>query len=430
MEHSAAAREHDKSIDNSANTPAIDHLVAALCLAAIAPLFQSIITWDTDGKLTASAFVVRHLSLPTVVLEIVIVYIASLGGLNLRKAYNSLSLSVKWAIAIWLVFALFTSIFISSDSILSIFVLIRYLIHGIVLASFVYLLSQSKYYDLKQWLATLTIGALLYLISLVIFVYLTRNYDNFPWALRLPSATNIRQIGNLLAILAIAPVTALLARDHTQKVFYFWAVALIVAFVTWTGTRGGMLGLALGSILGVLMAFKFTSSRNLALLVISWVTGILISIPFFLPAADFGLFRMVKTVTSDQEISPGRIEMWTDTLSEILKNPVLGFGSGSYRQNMFEQYQYDFNHPHNVVLQYMYDWGIVGGMAALMILACLGWRLFTIKNQGSTVRFLSIAGFCATLAIAMIEGTLFHPLPILIAIAMVSPALGTAPKSP
>ena len=90
---------------------------------------------------------------------------------------------------------------------------------------------------------------------------------------------------------------------------------------------------------------------------------------------------------------------------------------------MRELYDFDFNHPHNVVLQYVYDWGIIGGGAGLLILSWLGIRLFSTNDNGSSVRFVSIAGFTATLAISMIEGTLFHPLPIFICIALVSPAL-------
>lgn len=429
MRHSVTHGKIDENTGAPSNTRVLSYLLAALCLIAIAPLFQSLATWDRDGKLAETAFVIRHLSLPTVVIEIFIVYIASRGGFDPAAVYRNLELKTKIAIIVWSIFAVFTTFFVSSDILSSLFILMRYFIHCIVLCCLVFLVLQSENFNVKKWIEFLTIGALLYLISLLVFVYLTRNSDSFPWALRLPSATNIRQIGNLLSILAIAPITALLARDHSQKAYYFLAVSLIIAFVTWTGTRGGMLGLALGSTLGIIATFKFTSLRNIALLTTSWVGGALFSIPFFRPAADFGLFRMVKTVTTDQQLSPGRTEMWRDTFFEILQNPFLGYGSGNFRQNMLEKYHYDFNHPHNVILQYIYDWGIFGGLAALVILLSVGGRLLASRPQGSAVRFLAIAAFCTTLTIAMIEGTLFHPLPILMTIAMISPALGLASKS-
>ncbi len=429
MKHTVANGNHGESECRPANTKIDNYLMIALCSAAIAPLLHTIITWDSDGRLTSNAFAIRHLSIPVIIIEIFIVWISSLSALDLRQSYQNQILFVKCVLSLWGALALFTSLFYSNQLVSSIFFTGRYILHIVVLVSICDLVSRNEYFDTGRWLIALTVGSMLYLLSLLIFIYLTRNEVDFPWALRLPSATNVRQIGNLLSILAIAPIAALLARDQAHKALYFMAVTLIVGFVAWTGTRGGILGLAVGSTFGILLAFKFTSGRNIALLALSCCAGFLISTLFFRPAPDFGLFRMVESLTSGQHISAGRAVMWTDTTSEILRNPFLGFGSGSYRENMLEKYQFDFNHPHNVILQYIYDWGIFGGTAALIMLAWLGWRLLSIDNPGSTLRFLSIGGFCATLAIAMIEGTLFHPLPILAAILMIAPALGSAARS-
>jgi O-antigen ligase len=227
-------------------------------------------------------------------------------------------------------------------------------------------------------------------------------------------------------MLAIAPVAGLLVRDGSNKRSYFIAVALIVGFVAWTGTRGGSLGLALGTSFAIMATPRFTTLRNLGILIASCTTGLLLSIAAFHPAPQFGLFRMVATVSTD-DASSGRVSMWIDTLTEITTSPFFGFGSGRFRESMLK-YGFENNHPHNFVLQYIYDWGIIGGTAALIALAWLGMQLFQFKNQVSMTRFLSLSGFIGTLGVAMVEGTLFHPLPMLIGIALIAPALGSVRK--
>ena len=59
----------------------------------------------------------------------------------------------------------------------------------------------------------------------------------------------------------------------------------------------------------------------------------------------------------------------------------------------------------------------------ISMLTALGWHLMRLKNCNLSARFTSIAGFSAVIVIALIEGTLFHPLPILIGLALIAPAL-------
>lgn len=400
--------------------------VFAACLIVLSPVVHTIMTWDNDGKLTNGAFAIRHYSLPVIILELGVIWIAAKAGFQPTKSFMQLGKPVQCMLATWFMVALISACNRTDQLALSIIITARYAIHVFVLAATVFLIKVSDTFESALWIRALTIGACCHLLALVLFIALVPSPDSFPWVYRLPSATNVRQIGNNLSLLAIAPIAGLLVRDSGNKGWYFLAVALITAFVAWTGTRGGLLGLALGTCFAIMATPRFTTLRNLGMLIASCTTGLLISMAAFHPAPQFGLFRMVATISTD-DASSGRVLMWINTLTEIATSPFFGSGSGRFRENMLK-YGFENNHPHNFVLQYIYDWGIIGGAAALIALTWLGLRLFQFKNQVSTIRFLSLAGFTGTLSIAMIEGTLFHPLPMLIGSALIAPALGLVKK--
>jgi O-antigen ligase len=88
---------------------------------------------------------------------------------------------------------------------------------------------------------------------------------------------------------------------------------------------------------------------------------------------------------------------------------------------MSRLYPIDLNHPHNFVLQYVYDWGLIGGAAATSLLALLGVAILRARAQSLMVRFTAIAAYVSTCTAALIDSPLFHPLPMIGAIALIAP---------
>ena len=113
--------------------------------------------------------------------------------------------------------------------------------------------------------------------------------------------------------------------------------------------------------------------------------------------------------------------MWQNTFTEITKSPWLGYGSGSYNGHMRELYGFDFNHPHNFILQFAYDWGIFGSAAVTALLVILGVSIARRARQNVLAGFAAIAAFGAMIMTALIDGALFHPLTIILPIAILAP---------
>jgi O-antigen ligase len=100
--------------------------------------------------------------------------------------------------------------------------------------------------------------------------------------------------------------------------------------------------------------------------------------------------------------STGRVELWQATLTKVLERPLFGWGEGQFvhRWGNFSVAQ-----PHNIVLQLLYVWGVVG---TLLCAALAVWMtpLFLKCRTIETAPFR-----CAALilvAYSFIDGALFY----------------------
>lgn len=398
---------------------------AAVLLIAMAPALHAIATWDLDGRLSSAAFAVRHYSYIIVLVEVFVIWLALRNDLSFSNAFSALPKIVRNLLAIWFIcslIALFSTMVGLSNAL---FTLARYLIHGLFLVSLIHLLNKSNQAAVPIALKILSAGAVIYVLVLAVFCILVPNPQDFQWVIRVPSATNIRQIGNNAGLLAIAPVALLLAVNRRSSLWSAIAFVIILSFATWTGSRATLLGLFLGITGGLVIVRSFTTLKNIALAGAAACSSILLSLALPVPDPSYGLFRLVKASGEQEDPSSGRWELWAQTWQQISQSPWIGHGSGRYRDDMNLHYGTEWNHPHNFILQYLYDWGFVGGGIALILLAILGIAILQRTKAEPLTRFMAITAFCAICATAIIDSPLFHPLPITIALTLIAPAFAT-----
>jgi O-antigen ligase len=395
----------------------------AVVLIALMPLSHTLITWDWDGQISAVNYALRHYGLLIVWLELVILLIAARVGWKPLQQFFGLPTAVKWLCAGAILSVIFTSVWASNSPTLSLLFAFRYLVHGLLIGSLIFLIRKDQNFRLSNWAFWLSCGFALYLVALTAFCMLVPNPQSFPWVRGIPSATNIRQIGNVVGIMALVPATLLLFGSSMRKdAFAASLLMVLLTFATWSGSRGALLGF------GVAMAVAGWISRDrlaiskIILLVFSFTAALAISMFIPSPAPEFGIFRMAESLNSD-DLSSGRWQIWQFAVEAIKTAPFFGHGAGNYRVNMELLTGLPFNHPHNFVLQLVYDWGIVGGGLALTLIAGLGFMLLRSDEGTVDERFLSLSGFVGTIAMASIDGALFYPLPIIIAVALISPHL-------
>jgi O-antigen ligase len=394
--------------------------LAAVIIAA-APLIHFLATWDSDGRLTSQAFAIRHYSIPIMLLEICLIWIAVRERISFKAAFSKIPSVPLILLAIWFVFALIALVADSNGLNNAALILARYLLHGLAFFALIHLISNQTSFSITRWLEVIAMGGIAYAAAIAIFSVSVKDPANFAWMLRLPSATNIRQIANNLGILAIAPIALLLMKHESKKWLCWLAVVAMMAAMVWTGSRATLLGLAIGIFASLAVLPSVSAFRNVAAFLSASVVGVITSLFLPIPHPTFGMFRMWGTIQKQDDVSSGRWEMWANTVEQIGRSPWIGFGSGRYNKNMRDAYGFDFNHPHNVVLQYVYDWGVIGGSIAIMLLSLLGAQILKRKTSDPASTFVAIMAFVTICATAMVDSPLFHPLPIMIAIALISP---------
>jgi O-antigen ligase len=296
-----------------------------------------------------------------------------------------------------------------------------------VLGCLIHLAAKDGRFRLSEWTKNLYVGVALYLTALALFCVTVPAPQDFRWADRIPSATNIRQIGTVVGVMTFIPAAKFLFASSSQEQFS-GCILLIAAlsFIMWSGSRGPLLGFGCAIIVACLFARGDVSFHRLAMLSISGLVAAILSLQLPVPHPMFGLLRMTATIDA-ADASSGRWAVWEASVDAILHSPWLGYGSGTYRANMEILTGNPFNHPHNFVLQYIYDWGFIGAMFALLLLGWLGFRILMTKDKSPEVRFLALSAFAGVATMGLIDGALFYPLPILIAIACIAPCL--SPRS-
>jgi O-antigen ligase len=400
----------------------------AIGLLAFVPVIQGLITWSYAGQLSGQQVLIRMFSLVTICAEIILLLLAERAGFSYAKTLKSLPKTIQIVLGSWLLFAVLAYVIKPDYPVISGFVLLRYILQGLSLAVLVHLVSSAKTYKDQKWFATLSLGGAVYCALLGTFAMTVPDPKTFPWEFSMPSATSIRHIGNYLAILALAPVTLLLASKKPR----IWPYALCLGFLTmgiaWTGSRAAWLGLLVAVITGCIFVRASVSGDRFKLLGLSLFLGTAASAALPNPTASFGILRFWSSIQPGVEMSSGRIELWTSSFTEIMKQPWIGHGAGRFANNMGEIYNYDLDNPHNFLFQYIYDWGLLGGCAGLMLLAFLGRAIFRRRDRQAMVVFSAVSGFSLLIFVGLLEGMLYHPMKMMLVMLLIAPIFRTSPK--
>jgi O-antigen ligase len=417
-----------RSIEFSGGTETAGRLQWQHCiwLIALLPAIQAALTWDMDGILALPDYLARHFSIPAVFGEIAIVVIACVSGFSISSAWKSAASSIKILLAVWLFFGFASSLLTDGNVIGSLLMMFRYMLHVMFFAALIHIIPADKSFSIAFWLRVLSTGTAIYIAMLSLFVLLVPEPETFRWALRMPSATNVRQIANIVAILSAAPAAMLLFDRGSARWPYLLLYVAIVAFCGWSGSRTALVAMSAGLIVGVAVCRTMPQWNRVGFIGGSWISGLAIAASLPSPGPDFGLFRILDRMREPANLSSGRVDLWTNTLTEISNNPWLGYGSGSFRTHMAETYGTFVNHPHNFVLQFVYDWGVFGAFAGLALIGLAMWLVWKSAPCEPISGFAAACGFSILLAASAIDGAFYYPLPLIATMCLLAPVYSAA----
>ncbi len=207
------------------------------------------------------------------------------------------------------------------------------------------------------------IASLLVIIGFFIFWFYNPAAPNHDWASP-PFFINIRHLSHLA-------VAALLLIPFIHKKIFFYTVpltCLLWALIIWSGGRSGILAAAIAI---TTVTFLTRNWQQFLYQLIAFFVGSYLST--LNPIIYSDIFKIINqqatTLSLDLDrILSGRITIWSYSLEHLLNNPIFGAGIERFKIISHQNGHPGFYHPHNFIIQFLLEWGVIGGSAFLFII--------------------------------------------------------------
>lgn len=231
----------------------------------------------------------------------------------------------------------------------------------------------------------------------------------FPtyWSARLFGAHQFAGSLAVLGVLVIRPPAL-----RSLKILTIVAAVIIWTGLAWSGSRAPAVGLAVA--LGLWFWRGSPSERRLLL---RWVpvlsiAALALSYPLGQPYPQLGwwdAFTRTAQASSVEGISSERSRFWSVTWHHVLTSPWIGHGADNY---LYIHPNQNGNQPHNVLLQWLLEYGLFGA-APLVLLVARGTAGLFVPSpaQDQSVRpwrVWACASLAGAAAYGLFDGVFYH----------------------
>jgi O-antigen ligase len=394
---------------------------------SMTPLVQGLLTTTLDGYVTYPQSVIRVLSVVTILADLFVVIVGIKLGF-LQYIRSSISTSAKILFAVLFASAMLPVFTDNSLVMFSLLITLRFFLQVTVLFCLIHILSSSSKFDVVRYFSVMMAGVFLYIAYIILIIAMIPNHASFYWLGGLPSATNVRHIGNYVAIMLFAAIGLFLFIKNPNQWRILGATFVATMFLAWTGSRAAFVGLIVALPTAIYVVRHKVSATRIGILAATLIVAVLATVPLPTPDPSYGVMRMINAsdVRQSSDISSSRTIVWQHTIEDIAQAPLAGHGAGRFLSNMDAKYRYDLDNPHNFVLQFGYDWGILGLAIVLLLLVFGSVKLFKLPIISPLATFCAVSGLMLMLSIGMLEGMFYHPLKMLLASALIAPAFASA----
>lgn len=385
-----------------------------LLVVAIHPLVRALILIDPRPEMAKIQVAERFLWLSFWVVEAIVIITAARAGFRVIHCLRTLHLTVRVLATIWLaaiVIATLNATFFPpafrSASI--------WLLHGMFTLALGYLATHdhAKFeylfdrFSIIFACATAVAGA--FVVASIYSIGLSRDY---PFASDIPGFSHIRHSGYIFAP-AIALCLGRLATTPQKPRVSMLLLALNVALCLWFGSRGPFFGLIIGLVVASITFADFRHRTFYLRSAFATIIGAVLSV--VVPSPDDSAFntlgRFLKGWADSREFTSGRTELWRDAVRLIADRPLFGYG-GEQFQYVSPVASHVLRHPHDFLLQVLFDWGMVGGGAFLALLALGVYSAWESRQKATNSGRVGMFGVVCMLAYAALDGIIFYPFTI------------------
>lgn len=383
--------------------------LAVALIGLCAPLY-AVLTFDLDQN----ASIMRVLAVPVLATEWALIALAFLGGFRPLPAIRAVPRPVSWALGLWAVIATISALMAQERAPALIFLWLS-ITHALTAFALYNRFATNWQAHRKAALLALAAGIATFAAIAHLYALLGEGRPSFDWMLFGMGVSNVRHLGFYAVALAGLGMGMLAAARAEAR----WLPAAGIAaagiyFAAWTGGRSPFLTIFV--VAALVTAIMGSRGR--------WkVAGIIaVLIPLTMPltiltAPDsefYGLENILGRSTIEAEAkSPSvarRADMWSQTAAKIAERPFIGHGQNNWQSQVPASHNHNA-HPHNAVMQVLFDWGIPGALA-LLVIAVMG--LMRIPGWIAADRALALPALGALAALAamsMTDGVLFFAFP-------------------
>ncbi len=387
-------------------------------LFAIIPIFMVFFSIKTDNDFTIFQLVMRAYWAPAIIFEFYTLFLALHFNWKPWEQFKLLSPTAKSALLIWIV-SLFLSLTFSILLPNALIYSFLWILHLGFFGAILHLLSvwNEKAETIHIFALIFPIGSAISAILLVSFSFYIGHETDFDWVSDMPGFSNIRHIGYLLLLGAATSLGALVSGYY--KSLHFTLAIINIALIIWFGSRGPLLALLVATIIGVVVLPALRKiDRLLVITTILALASIISQIIPTPPNVSYNIFNRVevKQVENSQSsenridtISSGRLVMWKDAAQMIVQKP-LGHGSDQFKYSA-KSAKGASRHPHNLLLQIFFEWGLIGGATFLFLIAMIVRTIVHEFIAGRSKAIFLLPTIAASI-FALMDGLLFYALPI------------------
>jgi O-antigen ligase len=388
-------------------------IAVGIVVALMAPMLISGLVFRTyDIAMHSLALeMLRQLNAPFVVAELVVIAWAMRCGLRLGNAWLTLDVYARVALGVFGATFWIGGVFVSEAAPFATLFNLSYVVHIAFVAALVHLVRTCGEFDLSAFGqgASLALFAFAVMIAIrFLMPPVDLDLNAVRWQFAIPGFVSVRMFGALVAPWAALLLYLAITRgdEHAYDRWIFVACTLASAMVVWSGTRAAVLGIGVAGLVALIIYRPPLRPALFARAIIAVVLGIGLAV-LLLPTGDkdFWLFLPGDFGGGADTLTSGRLALWTAAWAAFLDVPLFGAGPGASawlpQVGLASHIQ-----PHNVVLTFLLNWGVVAASAAFFL---IGKFFVAVHRRARDVAAAVplVLGADCLLAIGFLDGT-FH----------------------
>ena len=405
----------------------------AVLLVGLIPAWMILLPLDMTSDPEGWQVLVRANGFAVPIAQLLFVLIAMRSSYSPFRSISQLPRLTVLALLAWLAITCFVSFGGGKDHLTASIALIKLFIAGLFFLALINLRTTSQSLFLTRIWVALGTGVVLYTILWAIHIFLVSPQGE-DWMERIPGVNNVRHTGHFAIACVIAGLATVIAFWNSPNFWLRWALPLLfssagLGLALWTGSRGPLLASLVTMFLTFCIAgrqrkivARFCITSALA------ATAIVATLP--LPHESYGIAQatgMADVAVGKQDLSSGRLVLWTKTLHEISEKPILGWGLNQFVK-FGPSVPVNFLHPHNMPLQMLFSGGIVSVLLTFLIFVPTLWRLGWPYTKG--IGAAGVGGIVGMLVYSLYDGALYFSYPTMILLIAIVSSIAPAPEQP